>query len=58
MHGITHHSDDPEPTGLTHLNPIKLYTGYQVIDYLREEGYTLQIYWDDLVMTVPDSCER
>lgn len=44
---ITHHTKDPAPDGVTDFNPIKLYTSKQLIDYLRSQGKTLQIYWDD-----------
>lgn len=44
----THHPDDPAPDGLTHVNPLKLYTSKQVIDHVRNAGGTLSVYWDDL----------
>jgi hypothetical protein len=44
---ITHNSLDPSPDGLTDFNPMKLYTSKQLIDYMRTQGKTLQIYWDD-----------
>ena len=45
---ITHNSKDPNPDGVTDFNPIKLYTSKSLIDYMRSQGKTLQIYWDDL----------
>jgi hypothetical protein len=44
---VTHNSSDPAPDGVTEFNPLKLYTSKQLIDYMRSEGKTLQIYWDD-----------
>jgi hypothetical protein len=44
---ITHHSKDPAPDGVTEFNPLKLYTSKQLIDYMKSQGKTLQIYWDD-----------
>ena len=48
IRGYTHHPEDPEPDGLAHWNPIKLYTSRQLIDYVRTQGGALQILWDDL----------
>jgi hypothetical protein len=44
---VTHNSKDPNPDGVTEFNPIKLYTSKQLIDYMKSQGKTLQIYWDD-----------
>ncbi len=44
---ITHNTKDPNPDGVTDFNPIKLYTSKSLIDFMRSEGKTLQIYWDD-----------
>jgi hypothetical protein len=44
---ITHNTKDPAPDGVTDFNPIKLYTSKQLIDYMQNQGKTLQIYWDD-----------
>lgn len=43
----THNSTDPNPEGVTEFNPMKLYTSKKLIDFMRKEGKTLQIYWDD-----------
>jgi hypothetical protein len=45
---FTHHPGDPSPNGLTHFNPLKLYTSGRLIDHVRENGGVMQIYWDDL----------
>jgi hypothetical protein len=44
---ITHNSKDPAPDGVSDFNPLKLYTSKSLIDYMRSQGKTLQIYWDD-----------
>lgn len=44
----THHPDDPAPDGLTHFNPLKLYTAKTVIDHVRNAGGVLSVHWDDL----------
>lgn len=44
---ITHNSQDRNPDGVTDFNPIKLYTSKRLIDYMKSEGKTLQVYWDD-----------
>lgn len=45
---ITHNTKDPNPDGVADFNPIKLYTSKQLINYMKSQGKTLQIYWDDL----------
>lgn len=45
---VTHNTEDPNPDGLGHFNPIKLYTSKELIEYMKSKGKTLQIYWDDL----------
>jgi hypothetical protein len=47
LHDITHCTYDPDPDGLGAYNPLKLYTSKELIDYVRSQGKTLQIYWDD-----------
>lgn len=44
---FTHNSQDNDPDGVTDFNPLKLYTSKKLIDYMKSEGKTLQIYWDD-----------
>jgi len=43
----THHPNGPDADGLSEFNPMKLYTSKGVIDYMRSQNGTLQIYWDD-----------
>jgi hypothetical protein len=44
---ITQNTQDPNPDGVTDFNPMKLYTSKQLINYMKSQGKTLQIYWDD-----------
>lgn len=44
----TQHPDDPAPDGVTHINPVKLYTSREVIDQIRNSGGQLAVFWDDL----------
>ncbi len=44
---ITHNTSDPNPDGVTDFNPMKLYTSKELINYMRSQNKTLQIYWDD-----------
>lgn len=44
----TYHPSAPKPVPLTQWNPLKLYTSGEIIDYIRNQGGTTQIYWDDL----------
>jgi len=49
---FTHHPQDPKPDGLSHFNPLKLYTSAALIDSVKAAGKTLQIYWDDFELKV------
>jgi len=59
----THHPNDNSPDGLTRYNPMKLYTSDVVIDYVRNNGGVLQVYWDDfeiwkdtnIVLSIPEN---
>lgn len=44
---ITHNTEDPAPDGVSDFNPIKLYTSKDLIDFMKSQQKTLQIYWDD-----------
>ncbi len=44
---FTHNSEDKNPDGVTDFNPLKLYTSKKLIDFMRSNGKTLQLYWDD-----------
>lgn len=49
IYNFTHNSTDTNPRGLSHFNPMKLYTSNEVIDYVRNSGTgnALQVQWDD-----------
>ncbi len=47
VHNFTHMTKDPATNGLTGYNPMKLYTSKELISYVKSQGKTLQIYWDD-----------
>lgn len=43
----TCHPNDTAPNGLTEINPLKLYSSANVVNYMNANGGKLQIYWDD-----------
>ena len=49
---FTHHPDDPNPDGLAHINPFKLYTSDDVIEYVTDAGKLLHVYWDDFKLSI------
>jgi hypothetical protein len=44
---FTHNSKDANPDGITLWNPLKLYTSKELVNYVRDQGKSLQFYWDD-----------
>ena len=52
IHDCTRHPNNPAPNGLTGWNPLKLYTSQPTIDWVREHGGELQVYWDDFEIAV------
>ena len=44
---FTHNTTDPVPNGFTGYNPMKLYTSKEVVAFMKSQGKTLQLYWDD-----------
>lgn len=47
IRGWTYHPSNPAPDGVTHINPLKLYTSKTIIDYVRNAGGVLSVFWDD-----------
>jgi hypothetical protein len=47
VQNYTHMTKDPAPNGFTGYNPMKLYTSKELVSYVKSQGKTLQIYWDD-----------
>jgi hypothetical protein len=43
----THNTKDPAPDGVTEFNPLKWYTSMDLANFMKEQGKSLQIYWDD-----------
>lgn len=44
----TYSPDATEPIPMTHWNPLKMYTSGKLVDYVRDAGGVLQLYYDDL----------
>ncbi len=47
VNNFTQNTNDPAPNGFTGWSPQKLYTSKDVVEYVKSQGKTLQIYWDD-----------
>lgn len=47
MRGWTQHPKDPKPDGLTHFNPVKIYTSAALIDHMRSRGVSIKAFWDE-----------
>ena len=43
----TQHPDETCPDGFTHMQPLKLYTSDRLINYMRDSGRAVTVYWDD-----------
>jgi sugar phosphate isomerase/epimerase len=48
VHDVTHHPDNPAPTGLKQFCPIKLYTSGTLVNWLKDKGQALVVDWDEL----------
>tara|TARA_Y100001968_G_scaffold333390_2_gene395964 strand:+ start:773 stop:1726 length:954 start_codon:yes stop_codon:yes gene_type:complete len=48
VRGSTHHPRDPAPDGFRSINPLKLYTSGELVNYVKGEGEALRVLWDDL----------
>jgi hypothetical protein len=49
--GYTGHPDESCADGFTHLQPMQLYTSADLVEYMAVEGESLDVYWDDWVVT-------
>ena len=62
VRNFTHHPLDPDPDGLKHFNPMKLYTSDDLIEYITDSGSLLNVFWDDFeiwkdsVRVIEDTC--
>lgn len=54
--GYTHHPEDLQPEGLSHFNPVKLYTSSRLIEFVRESGGSMEIMWDDFELAACSGC--
>lgn len=45
--GFTHNTSDPAPNGVTGYSPLKLYTSKELVQFIKDQDKTLQIFWDD-----------
>jgi len=43
----TQHPKEKCPDGFTHLQPLKWYTSDKLANYMKDQGKSLEIYWDD-----------
>ncbi len=48
--GFTHGTTDPAPDGITHWNPMKLYTSKALTRHVLDQGKALQLYYDDFAI--------
>lgn len=55
IRNFTHHPEDPNPDGLSHFNPMKLYTSGELIDYVGSTERLLNLYWDDFRLSLAAS---
>lgn len=47
---FTRHPDETRPDGLSHLNPMKLYTSGELTEFMRSRGKALRLFWSDLFL--------
>lgn len=52
IRNFTHHPDDPSPDGMSHFNPLKLYTASEVVERVANSGGLLAVYWDDFQLSI------
>jgi hypothetical protein len=55
---FTHHPEDPNPDGLAHFNPFKLYTSDDLINHVTNSGKLLNIFWDDFKLSIETGSSR
>lgn len=44
---FTHHPDNPSPKGVSHYQPMKLYTSAKLLEFTANNGKSLNVFWDD-----------
>jgi hypothetical protein len=50
IRNFTHHTQDPQPDGITLWNPMKLYTSWELTSFVRDQQKALQVYYDDFAV--------
>jgi len=50
IRGATHHPNDNNPDGFRNINPLKLYTSGELVNFVQSEGHSLRVLWDDFVI--------
>ena len=48
INNYTVHPNEDSPDGYQHLQSLKWYTSDNIINHMKDGGYTLDVYWDDL----------
>jgi len=51
----TQHPDETCPDGFSHLQPMKLYTSDNLINYMKDAGKELSVCWDDWSFSINES---
>ena len=49
--GWTYSPRAPEPVGLAAWNPQKIYSSHNIVDFVRDEGGVLRVYFDDFAFS-------
>lgn len=47
INNFTHNTSDPDPDGISLWNPMKLYTSTELTNFVKDNGKSLRVYWDD-----------
>lgn len=47
INNTTQHPKEKCPDGFTHIQPLKWYTSHDLTQYMKDEGKSLEVYWDD-----------
>jgi hypothetical protein len=47
INNFTHNTSDPNPDGISLWNPMKLYTSTDLTNFVKDNGKSLRVYWDD-----------
>lgn len=50
INNYTTHSQENNQEGYTRIQPLKWYTNGDIVNHMKDGGYSLDVYWDDLVV--------